>query len=353
MIKSVEISNFRGFKHAALSNLPKFNLVIGESGSGKTALLEAFWIESGVSPEIYFRMRLFRGMSDQQFQLIASDKATYEAAFSDIFHDRDSDSPVLIQTMDSEQGSRSLSISYTYTSQVQIALGAQSDSLANASIRPLHFVWRAGDKDYDCPLRILNGQIIADNPPPVYPGVFLASSVVPNTRENADRLAILAVNEEKDRFVKSINKVFPEILDLNAQSIAGQSLIWAKVDGLERQVPLAVVSSGLNKLVSILLGIYFTRGGVLLVDEIDNSFYFLDYEKVWRTIVEFCDEYKVQVFAATHNREFLKCVAKVMESRKDELSMLRTKFTGGECRVSQIEGVSSIEALNQDIEIRL
>ena len=64
MIESIEITNFRGFGNVSLARLPQFNVLIGESGSGKTAFLEAIWIQCGISPEIYFRMRAFRGMAD-------------------------------------------------------------------------------------------------------------------------------------------------------------------------------------------------------------------------------------------------------------------------------------------------
>jgi AAA15 family ATPase/GTPase len=54
MIKSLSVSNFRGFKSVDLANLPKFNVLIGSSGSGKTAFLESIWLAAGISPEITF-----------------------------------------------------------------------------------------------------------------------------------------------------------------------------------------------------------------------------------------------------------------------------------------------------------
>ena len=77
MIQSISVTNFRGFKSIDLSNMPRFNFLIGESGSGKTAFLESLWIAAGISPEIYFRMRQLRGMAEQSFQL-SSEKLSYE-----------------------------------------------------------------------------------------------------------------------------------------------------------------------------------------------------------------------------------------------------------------------------------
>jgi hypothetical protein len=350
MIQSLEISNFRGFKQVALSNLPRFNVLIGESGSGKTAFLEALWIQCGISSEIYFRMRFFRGMAEQQFQL-GGDRLSYEAFFNDLFYDPSLDIGALIQIIDSELGSRHLNIAYGGSAQVQIT-AVQMQPGANPVARPLHFRWKVGDTEYDVPLKIVNNQIVVENPPPQYPGVYFASSFLVSARETAERLSILSIRGEKEKIAETIKKIYRNIVDISSESVSGQQQIWASVRGVKRKIPLAVVSSGINKFASLLLGVCLNPGGALLVDEIENGFYFLDYESVFGTLVEFCDAYKVQVFAATHNWEFLKAVAKVMESRRPDLSMLKTQFRDGECTVRQIEGVSSVAAIEEEIDIR-
>jgi AAA15 family ATPase/GTPase len=348
MIQSLEITNFRGFKHIALSNLPRFNILIGESGSGKTSFLEALWIQGGQSPEIYFRTRALRGMAEQQF--VFSDKLSYEAFFRDIF--RDPSQEAQIQIMDSESGLRYLNIGYTGTS--QITLNMDKPQPSSASVRPLIFRWRLGDADYPCPIKVVNNQFAVDNPPDSYPAVFFASALPINARETAERLSILDINGETERVVETIKKIYTNVItDLHSQTISGQQMVWASVKGMKNQIPLPSVSSGVNRLVAFILWASLNRGGVLLIDEIENGFYFSDYEKVFQSLVEFCDTNQIQMFAATHSKEFLQAVARVMQKREKELCMLRPKFMNGECTIQQIEGVSSIEAINQDIEIRL
>jgi len=350
MIVSLDISNFRGFKHVSLTNLPRINVIIGPSGSGKSAFLEALWVQCGISPEIYFRMRAFRGMAEQQFQLSA-EKLAYEAFFSDLFFNPELESGALIQIMDSMLGARHLNISYSGSSQVVMDLSKpQPTSLA---IRPLEFRWKLGDTEYNCPLRVVNGQIVVDTPPSPYPAVFFTSSFLASARESAERLSLLNIQGKKEKILTTISKIYKQIKDLSSESISGQQMVWALVEGVPKKLPIALISSGLNKFINILLWVSLTPGGVLIIDEIENGFYFQDYEAVFRTIVEFCDTYQVQLFAATHSWEFLKSVAKVMEKRERNLAMLRTSFSQGECSITQIEGVSSIEAINQDLEIRL
>jgi AAA15 family ATPase/GTPase len=347
MIQSLEISNFRGFKQIALSNLPRINVLIGESGSGKTSFLEALWIQAGVSPEIYFRMRAFRGMAEQQATF--SDKLVYEGFFKDIFFDPSREAQ--IQIMDSASGLRYLSIGYSSSS--QIALDIEKPQATSSSIRPIVFRWRIGEADYPCPLKIVNNQIVVDTPPEPYPAVFFASSLPTSARETAERLSLLSVQGEKAKVVETVKKIYPTIVDLNSESIAGQQMVWVSVRGLKRAIPLSTVSSGINRFSAFLLWMSLNPGGVILIDEIENGFYFNDYRDVFRTLVEFCDAYKVQLFAAIHSWEFLKAVAGVMKNRESDLSMLRPKFRNGECTFQQIEGISSVEAINQDLEIRL
>jgi AAA15 family ATPase/GTPase len=347
MIQSLEITNFRGFKNVSLSNLPRINVLIGESGSGKTSFLEALWIQAGISPEIYFRMRAFRGMAEQQAMF--ADKLVYEGFFRDIFFDPAHEAQIHI--MDSELGLRYLSIGYGSSSQIPINLEKPQSS--SASIRPLVFRWRVGDVEYSCPLKVVNNQIVVDNPPEAFPAVFFASTQPTSARETAERLSLLSVEGEKARVVERIKKIYPAVVDLSSESIAGQQMVWVSVKGLKRAIPLSTVSSGINRLSVFLLWMTLNPGGVILIDEIENGFYFKDYRDVFRTLVEFCDTYKVQLFAATHSWEFLKAVAGVMKDRESDLSMLRPKFRNGECTIQQIEGISSIESINQDIEIRL
>jgi len=355
MIQSVSVTNFRGFKSLDLSNLPRFNVLIGESGSGKTAFLESLWVAAGVSPEIYFRMRALRGMAEQAFQLSA-EKLSYETFFSDIFHDiPETGSPSAnIQLMDSIRGSRTLKIDYDPSQQMVLNIKEPANGGSDGIRRDLVFHWNINDTIYTVPLKVnASGQIIAENLPEPFPGVFFSSSFIAGARENAERLSISRIRGEKKKIVETIAKIFPDVEDLSSESISGQQMIWVSMKGLRRMIPIAVVSSGVNKFISLLLWISLNRGGVLFVDEIENSFYFKDYEVVVRTLVEFCDAYGVQLFAATHSWEFLKAVAKVMDTRKADLCMLRASRKQGECTISQIEGVSSIEAINQDIEIRL
>src|SRR5437870_11860824 len=91
MIRSIDIHNFRCFKHLQLQNCRRFNVIVGDNGVGKTALLEAIFLALGSSPHIALRYRQQRGI-DGRFG--GSRFAIEEAMWRDLFYSGEWDKPI-------------------------------------------------------------------------------------------------------------------------------------------------------------------------------------------------------------------------------------------------------------------
>src|SRR5690242_8026405 len=76
MIDSVRMKNFRCFEEHFIEGLGTVNILVGDNGSGKTALLEALFLSQIGHPEVITRMRLWRGLSGQM--AIARTRGSYE-----------------------------------------------------------------------------------------------------------------------------------------------------------------------------------------------------------------------------------------------------------------------------------
>src|SRR5579872_1795150 len=62
MIHDIDIRNFRCFQRLQIADCSRINVIVGDNGSGKTALLEAIFLALGVGPELALRFRQTRGL---------------------------------------------------------------------------------------------------------------------------------------------------------------------------------------------------------------------------------------------------------------------------------------------------
>jgi recombinational DNA repair ATPase RecF len=83
MVDSFSIRNFRSFNEVKVDDCRKINILVGDNGSGKTALLEALFLAGGVSPEIVLRTRLWRGAEERALSGTAED--IHSALWTDLF----------------------------------------------------------------------------------------------------------------------------------------------------------------------------------------------------------------------------------------------------------------------------
>lgn len=92
MVDSITIKNFRSFNEVKIENFSRINILVGENGSGKTALLEAMFLAGGVSPEIAVRTRNWRGVGGDVHG--TPDDINY-ALWGDLFHRFQTNKPCL------------------------------------------------------------------------------------------------------------------------------------------------------------------------------------------------------------------------------------------------------------------
>jgi AAA15 family ATPase/GTPase len=82
MIKTFTVENFCSFERFEVRDMRRLNLLEGDSGSGKTALLEAIYLAMGVSPELALRIRAWR--NQETFQLSA-ERPHVDSLWKDLF----------------------------------------------------------------------------------------------------------------------------------------------------------------------------------------------------------------------------------------------------------------------------
>lgn len=353
MIKSLEVRSFRCFKFLALENLKQINIIVGDNGSGKTALCEALFLPGGVGPEIYFRTRSWRGGVETQF---SADRENYESLWRELFYSLDQQQTVVIRFSDSESRERKLRVYYgDRQTELAISLATASTSAAfeSATIRPVTFEWTTETGN----VFPLTPEFTADGlrlpkMSESYPLIFMSATAVFNAADNAKRFSALSKRQREKTVVDSVRRIFPTVQDLSVEVVGMNPVIHATVKGLPEKLPIGSLSAGLSKYVGILLAVASVPGGVVIIDEIENGFYYTKFASVWDGITHSCEENNTQLFVTTHSMEFLRAALPSVSQKLGSFELLRTEKPDGFCTVKQFSGKEFEAGLVQGIEFR-
>ena len=80
------------------------------------------------------------------------------------------------------------------------------------------------------------------------------------------------------------------------------------------RTPLGSHGEGMRRLMMMSLSLLESRGGVLLVDEIDTGLHYSILGDVWRLVIETAIKHDVQVFATTHSYDCIRGLSWLCES---------------------------------------
>ena len=363
MIDSLKIKNFRCFRELFVEDFGTINVVVGDNGSGKTALLEAIFLSQAGTPEAAIRTRAQRGLG-QQFTPPSS-RDSYHTIWRDLFYQFRENLQIEISVTGTPENKWSLKIFYDPNdpsaipiSKVDGAPGvvniSQSDS---ASISPITFEHTNTDKKHVSKPMFSTIQSFLQSSTPSFqvPAAYFSSSFssIVTPTEIANQFSELDKKRNRARpIISAIKKLYPRIQSLSVQTELGQSLLFCEVRGLREKVPIGVESGGTHKLTAYLLGIATQRNGVILIDEIENGFYYKKMPGVWGAIFDFCTMFNVQVFASTHSLECLQAIVPTMRRHEEKFRLIRVERQDKGRVVRVFKGDEFEAAIRTEAEIR-
>ena len=129
-------------------------------------------------------------------------------------------------------------------------------------------------------------------------------------------------------------------------------MVYAEVDGTSRKFPVALISDGVNKLLSILLAIANFPNGTVLIDQIEDGFYFKKMPSIWKVIRSFAKDNNTQIFATTHSQECLTALLPTLEANQEDFALLHASRAGDSARFTVANGRRFLSALSQEFELR-
>lgn len=368
MIESAKVENFRCFESLELRGLRRVNILTGDNGSGKTALLEAIKLGLDGTPNLPFWFNQNRNTPSAMPVNPTADQ--FKALFEDLFYNLDTSKKIQVSTQDSNQRSANVAVFFdprrAVTTQPARLPGSspvgfrgvpsRTLPLVPNTVVPLVFERSNFDGKRSSPrIRIDNaGNIKAE--PATHLGIVSSLFTATNTGnafENATWLSGLSVQKKSDEVIDAVRKLFPRIQGLSAESvILGLPQVYADVIHLPKKIPLSAVSSGIGRVFTFVLAIITFRTGAVLLDEIENGMFYTHYERVWRTLVDLARQYDTQLFISTHSGECLKSVAPLIAEAPTEFCLLRAKYDKDHSEIETFGGAQLEAALKDEIEVR-
>jgi len=317
--QSITLENFRGIESLEISDLKTVNLIAGRNNSGKTSILEAFFLLSGMSnPQLPLNIHSFRDLV-----------LTNDEDFSYLFYNLNFSIPIkLIGKAGKKQ--RDLTITPLFadnnkTKNAEIIKNPSSTFFVSTQTtrdaEGIKFDFRDNFQKFSCQYSLKDNKIgIAKTYREDLVCSFLNAKTI--MLQIDKRMEDLIVKKKMTGIIDILKEIEPAITDIRMGS---GGMIYVDI-GKDKLLPLNIMGDGMRRILAILATIAATRNGVLLIDEIENGFHYASLMIAWKAIFLACHEYNVQLVTTTHSYECIEALTEVyggLESGGDDIRLYR------------------------------
>ncbi len=399
ILDSLEIKNFRAFRHLQIERLGQVNLIVGQNNIGKTCLLEALWLyASRSSPEVMQQILANRN----EFALIGDDK-NRASAIKYLFYGREeienvttgaieigsisNDDTIFIGTLfvpkDMSENVSWLSSKtgidiVSFVNEVTNKKGSHRNTLYNffgidtssLSTRRLS-IFKKKIRDNRNTLLILSGspeqiikidksftQVSITQPTVEIPTQFIPYRGV-DQKHVTEWWDSTYLTESEDNVLAALHIIEPKIRRIglveNRQQ-KGERVPMVRLAGEKSPVLLSSLGQGMNHLFALALALVNAKDGFLLIDEVENGIYHGTQSDLWGFIFKMARRLNVQVFATTHSRDSLEAFQEALE-QDQETDGLLISLRSKQGKLGEVVGVlfereNLAIVTDQQIEVR-
>ena len=279
-IREIEIKNYKLFKDFKAEGFGRVNLIGGKNNVGKTAFMEACWINSyskSIEALTFVLYSIF----------ITRNYIEYV----------DGDMPKEKEVLEKYNN---ITINSNYNKIKFNVKKTNGIKEYEVNINHIHNIVNINKFSFDMDDSISNIEFI-DN--------------VGFTSDNLkDVFEAVQKHDKENTLYKYINEFDKNIL--NFKIIGGDKPQCKVTDGEYRDIN--EFGDGLKHWISIICSLYACKDGYLFIDEIDNGLHYTMHDKLWEIILKISKEQNVQVFATTHSKECIESFARVAKRLEDD-----------------------------------
>jgi AAA15 family ATPase/GTPase len=375
IFKEIEIKNFRGIKSAVIKGLSRVNLFVGKNNSGKSSILEAiFLLLNPSNPGAIVSIDNIRSLlhdEENDFRF-SFNNLNYNNTIeiNSVLHERESVRNIKIVPLTGKYLTQ-LIVSpppTTTTSITVVSGGSTFDSSQREFVNGLEFEvhikkYHTAAKDFKTSITLARapGALLPnfqyggakDAEKESLQGLFQQATIKASF-DLAQRLDKVIIEKHKEEIIQPLKEIDNKIVgfELGTKNIINFDI------GLDRLIPANLMGDGVLKLLSICTNIYSAKGGVLLIDEIDNGLHFSTLKLLWKAIFSASKKNNCQLFVTSHNFELIKYLVEILEEAefaeyKTEMSCYSiTKNNRDKLLCSKYDFEKLEYSVEQEIEIR-
>lgn len=338
------IKRFKCFADFQMERLGDLNLIAGRNNAGKSTLLEAIALAcSGGHPKRFFRFLQEREAPANEDDLLVavqglhdclvklqSNPLNWEYTYSIRYPYKEPENPKLLVDLRSNSQTGlvpSLSI------ETVVRTVAMNVSLA----------------------ALRNGLLIGDM---AYPELKRANLVEARdletepqrVREYWDKIAGLSAEDE---LVKALRLIEPTVERVVLPVSRDSNVPRVRRAGRDDLEPLSRFGDGMTRLFRLALAAVNARGGVLLIDEIENGLHYSLFPQLWDFLFRLSEMNQVMIFATTHSWEAAESFSKTAFDSTSRLGLL-TRLDMDENGVKAVpySREAALVAVTEHLEVR-
>ncbi len=340
MIEDIEITNFRCFDRLKVSGCKRINLISGKNNVGKTALLEAIFINSKPIKDTIFLLCDLRRESGKFSEILP------EKMWSNFFFRQEVRSSCSIETIFDDGSSKIVTLNIGHEQSISDSLDLAPNPVnlwLNTNIdnidryntiiisRIHHAHYHAQDTN-----KTLSPNI---NPKYIQNSSFIPSSLISSNVSLTEEFDKARLSEKEDEVLRAFKIIDSSIIAVESFSIP-EPTIYLKRHG-EKRLPLSLFGDAMNRIAEIILKVINNQDSILLIDEIENGIHHSNQIALWEFLYRLAEQLNVQIFATTHSLEMTEAFIKAGLDRQDSAAHFE---------LTRHEKTNKIVAINRDLE---